>query len=159
MLRWFGEVAILESELKFTSGLLSWGMKNMPMKSTQSMAQMVSSCNQAFRVSSRSREVDDEAPQSKRTCASGGRVYGSSAIERVEAEKWNQSGGGFGELVAFGPGTPTKDDEVIDPVRKLSGGWDSLELCLLERVTRSLSASDLCRLAQVLVQFLLERSK
>ncbi|KAG0570785.1 hypothetical protein KC19_6G187800 [Ceratodon purpureus] len=119
-------------------------MNNMPIL-TESMAPMVSSGNQAFRACLRTREVDDEVPRSKRVCASGGRVYGSSVIGKVEAEKESQSV----EVEVFSPGTPTKDEEVIEPARKLSGGWDTLELCLLERVTRSLSASDLCSLAQV----------
>ena len=124
---------------------------------TESMAPLVSSCNQAFRL--RSREVDDEAPRSKRMCASGVRAYGNSAIGKMEAEKCSQSAGDSVEIESFGPGTPTKDDESIDPARKSSGGWDTLELCLLERVTRSLSVSDLCRLAQVINQILLKRLK
>jgi hypothetical protein len=32
---------------------------------------------------------------------------------------------------------------------KMNKGWEALELCLLERITRSLSLADLCRLSQV----------
>lgn len=100
---------------------------------TESMAPLVSSYNQAFRTSSRSREPDDEAPRSKRMCARD--------IGKVEAGKTTS-------VDAFRPETPTKIEEPI--VKVAGGGWEALELCLLERVTRSLSTPDLCRLAQVI---------
>lgn len=124
------------------------GVRIMPIL-TESMAPVVTSCNQAFRSCSRSREPDGEAPPSKRVCSSGGRVC-LEVIEKLEVEKGGPSVEGIAELDVFGPGTPTKNDEPLEPVRKLVGGWGTLELCLLERVTRSLSTSDLCRLSQVL---------
>jgi len=36
---------------------------------------------------------------------------------------------------------------------KMNKGWEALELCLLERITRSLSLADLCRLSQVRICF------
>lgn len=36
---------------------------------------------------------------------------------------------------------------------KMNKGWEALELCLLERITRSLSVADLCRLSQVRICF------
>lgn len=111
---------------------------------TKSMAPLA----QAFRTCSRSREPDGEAPRSKRICV---RVDGGAeTIGESEVAKRGFSVEGVAELDAFRPGTPNKDDKPIEPVRKLAGGWEVLELCLVERVTRSLSTSDLCRLAQVL---------
>lgn len=101
---------------------------------TESMAPLVSSYNQAFRTCSRSREPDDEAPRSKRMCA--------RLCEDVDVA------GTRSEDEAFRVETPTKSGESSGKVAR--GGWESLELSLLERITRLLSASDLCRLAQVI---------
>lgn len=131
------------------SVFVSRGMRDMPLL-TESMAPVVTSCIQAFGASSRSREVDEEAPRSKRMCASGERVYGGfEAGVKREDETQSQCVEEVGESDVFVPGTPSKDEESIEAVRKSAGGWESLELCLLERVSRSLSTSDLCQLAQV----------
>lgn len=102
------------------------------------------------RSSARIRESCDEAPRSKRMCSSSDvRACGLQSIEKMEVEKRSQSAEEV-DLDAFGPGTPTKDGEQCEPTRKISGGWDVLEFPFLERVTRLLSASDLCRLSQVI---------
>ncbi|XP_024389340.1 uncharacterized protein [Physcomitrium patens] len=121
-------------------------MKDMPILA-ETMASLVTSCNQAFRSSIRSREMDDEAPRSKRVRASGERAFEKPVNDKTGGT--SSTAGECSELDSFEPGTPKKSDTLVEPARKMSGGWDTLELCLLERITRSLSASDLCRLAQV----------
>lgn len=116
----------------------------------ETMASLVTSCNQAFRSSIRSREMDDEAPRSKRVRASGERAFEKPVNDKTGGT--SSTAGECSELDSFEPGTPKKSDTLVEPARKMSGGWDTLELCLLERITRSLSASDLCRLAQVLTE-------
>lgn len=92
----------------------------------------------------RIRDSCDEAPPSKRMCSS----YVS--FEKVEAENRSQSAEVV-DLDAFGPRTPTKEDEECELAPKTSGGWNTLEFPLLERVSLFLSASDLCRLSQVIL--------
>jgi len=69
------------------------------------------------------------------------------SIEKMEAENKSQEV----DLDALGPGTPTKVDEQRELARNFSGGWDTLEFPVLERVSRLLPVSDLCRLSQVIL--------
>ncbi|KAH9552730.1 hypothetical protein CY35_09G081600 [Sphagnum magellanicum] len=102
-----------------------------------------STCGQAFRACLRNRDRNDPffgsdaaPPCSKRVCsAAGGRLESHS----VSAEN-NTS--------ATASKTSADDGGGEESCEKNSG-WESLELCLLERITRSLSVTDLCRLSQV----------
>jgi hypothetical protein len=102
-----------------------------------------STCGQAFRACLRNRDRNDPffgsdaaPPCSKRVCSvAGGRLESHS----VSAEN-NTS--------ATASKTSADDGGGEDSCKKNSG-WESLELCLLERITRSLSVTDLCRLSQV----------
>lgn len=120
----------------------------MPIRS-ESMDFLVAPHTQESLTCSRRREVDHEAPRSKRVCVSGGRAYGCYASGELKHRTLSPSVQELIDTDAFEPGTPTKNDTPTESTRKVSRGWDNLQLCLLERVTRSLSAADLCRLSQV----------
>ena len=135
-----------------------WGMKEMPLL-TESMAPVVASFNQAsssVRSCARIRDSDEaEAPLNKRLCSLRARVSTGIQSSERKTEFQSSTSSPMCEDVecdeSFGPGTPTKGEGASESSRKISaGGWESLELCLLERVTRSLSVKDLSRLSQVL---------
>jgi len=132
-------------------------MKEMPLL-TESMAPVVASFNQAsssVRSCARIRDSDEaEAPLNKRLCSLRARVSTGIQSSERKTEFQSSTSSPMCEDVecdeSFGPGTPTKGEGVSESSRKISaGGWESLELCLLERVTRSLSVKDLSRLSQV----------
>lgn len=133
-------------------------MKEIPLL-TESMAPVVASFNQAsssVRSCARIRDSDEvEAPLNKRLCSLRARVFtGIQPSERKTEFRASTSSPMCEDVEceeSFGPGTPTKGEGASESSRKISaGGWESLELCLLERVTPSLSVKDLCRLSQVL---------
>lgn len=103
---------------------------------------------QGYRPCLRNRDPNDqafasEAPLSKKKCPQGPGFCKRTATGR-EVEIMGEQ---VVEFESFGPRTPTKD-EASD--RNSEGSWEMLELCLLERISQSLSVPDLCRLSQVL---------